>query len=493
MLKTAPDRYLPPPREGSCGKSVRIVFAAAAVLAMLLLPQATAAQEAAIYTVRMSYELNNTGANEALNVRATVYLFDNISGWADQRVLSEEIRLDGAPIFPQIFEGEENRWTVIDAGNLKPGEGKTISVIQVVEVRSVDLSIEPTKVGSEFPPELREFTEPVPGLFESDDPRIQELATQLVSGITNPYLRLRRILKYVAENLVYERQTEEHGALWALLHGRGDCTEFSNLMIALARAAGIPAKAVMGYAYLPIYGTDDSEERVGHEYAIFYLPGYGWVPGDAVWPRYEGTLGKNDQYKIAGTVTDGRGVVDESGRISWAGPGYLRREWNYVAGRPTEVSGKTDVEIVPEVLVTVDVNVAGAIEDDMLPLNITLKNEGRCPVENLVIAIDAEEGKFQIAQQPPSVGRLDGGEKISLNHSVGVLENGYGASSVLVSTVTFDPVYPGMKGFSSSGSVTINIPPKPELPPEVGDPLLLLGIGVCAIAIAIGLVIAIKR
>ncbi|MEM2874520.1 MAG: transglutaminase domain-containing protein [Candidatus Hadarchaeales archaeon] len=467
------------------------VFTAALIL--LLLPTA-AAEEAAIYTVKMNYEMINAGGNEAMNVRATIYLFDNISGWAEQTIISEEILLEGALIFPHIFEGAENRWTTIEVGDLKPGERKVISATQVIKVKSVGLSIEPSNVGSVMPPEVEELTEPVPGLFESDDPRIQQLAMQLTSGITNPYLKLERILRYVAENLVYERQTEEHGALWALLNGKGDCTEFSNLMIALARAAGIPAKAVVGYAYLPIYEENPQDTlSLGHEYAIFYMPGYGWVPADAVWPRYGGTVGKTDHYRIAGIATDGRGVVSDQGRISWPGPGYLHREWNYVSGRPTNVTGETSMELQPDVLIRLDLNAGGSIENDMLPLQMTIKNAGRRDVENLRVEFDVDVKKFQVMEPLPEIDRLAGGEEITLSHSVRVLENGYGSSSTLSSTVTFDPVYQGAKGFSTSATVSVNISPKPELPVSLLDPLLLaVGIGV-VLGGLIGALIAAKR
>lgn len=39
----------------------------------------------------------------------------------------------------------------------------------------------------------------------------------------------------------------DRGALWALTHGRGDCTEQSYLLVALCRAQGIPARMVGGY------------------------------------------------------------------------------------------------------------------------------------------------------------------------------------------------------------------------------------------------------
>ncbi|WP_338847491.1 transglutaminase-like domain-containing protein [Massilia sp. W12] len=42
-------------------------------------------------------------------------------------------------------------------------------------------------------------------------------------------------------------QARDLGALYALRHGQGDCTEYADLLVALARAQGIPARMVGGW------------------------------------------------------------------------------------------------------------------------------------------------------------------------------------------------------------------------------------------------------
>jgi len=466
------------------------------LITILLSPSVAAQEEAAVFTATISYQLSNEGANDALNVRATLFLFDNISGWAEQSILNESITLDGTPISPEIFSGDENRWTVVEVGDLKPGQKRTITVSQTIKVKSVDFAVDPSRVGNEFPPELDVCTRPVSGLFESDDPRIQELAAELTGGLTNPYLKLERIMKYVAENIRYERQPTEHGALWCLINGEGDCTEFSNLMIALARAVGIPAKAVVGYAYLPIYTSEETSHDIrslGHEYAIFYIPGYGWIPADAVWPQYEGTLGKTDQYRLAGVTTDGSGVVREGGSLSWPGPGYVYTGWSYVSGKPTEVKSTVSGDIVPEVIASLDINVGGEMEEGLLPISVTVKNGGRARLENLVIRLNVDQTKFQETESPPRISSLEAGENTTVETSIRLLENAYGAASTIGASVQFDPAFSGTGRLSASRSITLNISKKPEMPALPQDMLTLAVIGIILAIVLVGVAIAIKR
>ena len=75
---------------------------------------------------------------------------------------------------------------------------------------------------------------------------IQQRAIGVVVGQPNVYLAAKQILESVVESLDYQVQISRQGALWALQNGVGDCSEYTDLAIALARAAGIPARAMYG-------------------------------------------------------------------------------------------------------------------------------------------------------------------------------------------------------------------------------------------------------
>jgi len=108
---------------------------------------------------------------------------------------------------------------------------------------------------------------------ESDDARITAIAGQLQQGKTNPYAIAGAIYDWVIDNLAYRKVGGLKGAKFALENGYGECGDYSALFTALCRAAGIPARTVVGR-----WATSSSDDW--HVWAEFYLPGYGWLPVD---------------------------------------------------------------------------------------------------------------------------------------------------------------------------------------------------------------------
>jgi len=111
--------------------------------------------------------------------------------------------------------------------------------------------------------------------IESDHPKIIELADNLSAGKNTVCEKVRAYYDYIGSSMTYKLDFEDRGALYALENKTGDCTEYSNLLIALCRASGIPARGVMGFGY----GTDD-DEIYSHHWAEVYFPGSGWLPVD---------------------------------------------------------------------------------------------------------------------------------------------------------------------------------------------------------------------
>ncbi len=60
----------------------------------------------------------------------------------------------------------------------------------------------------------------------------------------------------------------------ALAARRGVCQDFANVMIALCRSRGIPARYVSGYFYNG--KTEDYEIEASHAWVEIFIPGYGW-------------------------------------------------------------------------------------------------------------------------------------------------------------------------------------------------------------------------
>jgi transglutaminase-like putative cysteine protease len=83
--------------------------------------------------------------------------------------------------------------------------------------------------------------------IEVDDPRMKEAARRIKRG-ADDRATARNIFNWVTGNVrPVGYIAQDLGALYALVNKRGDCTEFTDLFTALARAKGIPARAVAGF------------------------------------------------------------------------------------------------------------------------------------------------------------------------------------------------------------------------------------------------------
>lgn len=109
--------------------------------------------------------------------------------------------------------------------------------------------------------------------IEKDNAEIQEIADDIEGEVDLEIVR--NIYDYVIDNMKYtSRGKTDIGAARALQRGEGDCTEYSDLFVALCRAKNIPARVVSGYV-----ATLDPDKSK-HNWVEVYLDGYGWIPFD---------------------------------------------------------------------------------------------------------------------------------------------------------------------------------------------------------------------
>ena len=135
-------------------------------------------------------------------------------------------------------------------------------------------------------------------LPSSVEPEVYQIAHELTEGFSNDFDRAAALCLYLQRSFPYSLTQSEPPLTrdfvsWFLLEEkRGYCTSFASSMTVLARAAGLPARYVEGYAASP---DSDGIARVtqqdGHAWTEIYFPGFGWLtfdptPGSA--PDYGG-------------------------------------------------------------------------------------------------------------------------------------------------------------------------------------------------------------
>jgi len=120
--------------------------------------------------------------------------------------------------------------------------------------------------------------------IESNNSDIVALSNQITQDKRTACEKTRAIYDWIVDNIIYTELDEDRGALYCLKNKCGDCTEFSCLMIALCRAAGIPARQVEGWIYTS-YTAHQSYSW--HDWLEVYLAGIGWVFMDPTMGSYQ--------------------------------------------------------------------------------------------------------------------------------------------------------------------------------------------------------------
>lgn len=119
---------------------------------------------------------------------------------------------------------------------------------------------------------------------QSTNTQIIKLAKSLTSSLKDSYLKSKTIFNYVRDKITYSNYNNtKKGAIKTLTQKSGNCVDQTHLLIAIARAAGIPARYV--------HGTNckfSSGYVCGHVWAQLLI-GNTWVVADPT--SYRNSLG----------------------------------------------------------------------------------------------------------------------------------------------------------------------------------------------------------
>lgn len=194
--------------------------------------------------------------------------------------------------------------TVDDDGNylawyrLKRGEKVDIRVVGSAKLYTTSKVKNPS-----LPDALRQKYTQADKYWDKDHPQIQGLLTEIL-GDTPPQDSNRKvelIYHHVVNSLKYDSSRlkgdiERLGAVTALNNpDQAVCMEFTDLFISLARAAGIPARELDGFAYTanPALRPLSLTKDILHAWPEYWDGEKGWVMVDPTW---ENTTGGVDYF-----------------------------------------------------------------------------------------------------------------------------------------------------------------------------------------------------
>ena len=191
----------------------------------------------------------------------------------DRRQNVLEITYEPQPI--DIYDEGENRYA--EFLFTEPMEDIVVSISGEIELFGYDLA------------SAREMKNPGDGgdlnrylvseqYLEKDSREIEAVARD-IEGADDTDI-VAGIFDYVVDNISYTGYNPgEVGAEEAIERGGGDCSEFSDILVALCRARDIPAKTTDGFIVQETVGGRDIS-TIKHCWAEVYLEEYGWGPFD---------------------------------------------------------------------------------------------------------------------------------------------------------------------------------------------------------------------
>lgn len=193
----------------------------------------------------------------------------------------------------------------------KDGDGNVYGVYKVSGKKTVEVEItgkakvynKKISMGVEevggIPAGVKKYLQPEK-YWDSQDETVKQVVQEITDNQKSITANALAIYTYLTDNIRYDfgkakekGVLERKGAPRTLQDKNGLCLDFTDTFIALARASGIPAREVDGYAYAkdpkitptPLGGNNN---EFLHSWVQFYNPEQGWVSVDPTWGATSG-------------------------------------------------------------------------------------------------------------------------------------------------------------------------------------------------------------
>jgi transglutaminase-like putative cysteine protease len=223
------------------------------------------------------------------DTQATTFRFPLPLAYRDQTPLTFRLQLEPADVDAsvEITAGPgPNRVLELELRNVQREADLTLRYESVVLVGPSSFATVPAE--ADFPAQWPEEVSPwleATWCCDSEDERIKAIGAELRSANADVKAVVNGVLRRSQE--IFQKSNGRARDLTAVeaLDKQGSCTSCANLVTALLRAAGVPARILSGY---PLW----SGPLQTHYIVEAFVPGYGWYPvestlGQGPWPNHQ--------------------------------------------------------------------------------------------------------------------------------------------------------------------------------------------------------------
>ncbi len=217
------------------------------------------------YRLYQQLEVVNQGRVPATDVLAKSILYTE-SGISSAKVHT-------SPLCRQTKDNQGNHFGLFKLGTLKPKEQRILQLDMTIEPFIVNATQDELGNLSEIDKSLQNKYCAAKKYWDVNAVEIQEIVASLVVGIESIRDVLAQIFRFLDKLIFRENLTERRGALNVLHSKYGDCDEFTDLFVTMARQAGIPARRITGLILRP-------DGPVHHAWAEAFSSKWNWLPFD---------------------------------------------------------------------------------------------------------------------------------------------------------------------------------------------------------------------
>lgn len=238
----------------------------------------TTVYAAGFNTGQVAFKITIDAPNDSKNVKLWVPY-----PVSDENQKIEDVKINGNYGFNGIFREPETGNMALYAEWKRPVNEiryLTFSFKVSSSERSKRNFISEESILRPLPPEARQYLKATH--FIPIDGKVREIALRVTKGKKTVVEKARAVYDWVVENTFRDPNVQGCGigdVERTLAIKGGKCVDISSVFVAVARAAGVPAREVFGLRLAKKDGVSDLTKN-HHCWLEFYAPRYGWVPAD---------------------------------------------------------------------------------------------------------------------------------------------------------------------------------------------------------------------